>query len=316
MVRRERSLERNLSRRAVVGGLAAGLVGGASQPVFAQAAPHRVKFGDAEVIVISDGELSLSASYALPTTAPAEVTALLSGRAVRTDAIQAAVNVVVVRMPGALIVIDSGGTSDFMPTLGSFADRLEAAGIKAADVTHVIFTHAHADHLWGVIDPLDDDTRFPNARHFISAVERDYWLKPGLENEVPDAVKGTTIGTQRRMKMLAKRFEVTTADAEIAPGITPIETAGHTPGHLSMHLQFGGTSLIVGGDAIGHAIVSFERPSWQWGPDVDPAKGVSARLRLLDQLATDRSMLLGYHLPWPGIGRVERKDGAFRFVAA
>ena len=83
-----------------------------------------------------------------------------------------------------------------------------------------------------------------------------------------------------------------------------------------MHLQFGGTSLIVGGDAIGHAIVSFERPSWQWGPDVDPSKGVSARLRLLDQLATERSLLLGYHLPWPGIGRVERKDGAFRFVTA
>ncbi len=316
MVGRELSIERKLSRRTLVGELAAGLLGGASRSVFAQAAPHRVKFGDAEVIVISDGVMSLPTLYALPTTAPADVTALLSGRAAGTDAFQAAVNVVVVRTPGALVVVDSGGTSDFMPTLGSFADRLEAAGIKAADVTHVIFTHAHADHLWGVIDPLDDDTRFANARHFISAAERDYWLKPGLENEVPDAVKGMTIGTQRRMKMLAKRFAVTKAGAEIAPGITPIETAGHTPGHLSMHLQFGGTSLIVGGDAIGHAIVSFERPSWQWGPDVDPSKGVSARLRLLDQLATERSLLLGYHLPWPGIGRVERKDGAFRFVTA
>ena len=123
MVRRERSLERNLSRRAVVGGLATGLISGAPRLVFAQAAPYTTKFGDAEVIVISDGVMTLPTSYALPTTASADVSVLLSRHAAATGAFQAAVNVVVVRMPGALIVIDSGGTSDFMPTLGSFADR-------------------------------------------------------------------------------------------------------------------------------------------------------------------------------------------------
>ncbi len=306
-----------LSRRAVVGGLAAMSASvGAASPVQAQATPHSVKLGDVEVIVISDGSMSFPTTFALPKTAASDVSTLFAGRATDMAALSVGVNVAVLRMPGALVVIDSGGTSDFMPTLGGFADRLEQAGIMATAVTHVVFTHAHADHLWGVIDPLDDDTRFPNARHFMSAAERDYWLKPGLENNVPDAVKGATIGTQRRVKMLAKRLEAAAPGREVAPGLVAIDTAGHTPGHLSLQLTAGGTSLIVGGDALGNAVVSFERPAWHWGPDVDPPKGATTRKRLLDQLATDRTLLLGYHLPWPGFGRVERHAGAFRCIAA
>jgi glyoxylase-like metal-dependent hydrolase (beta-lactamase superfamily II) len=318
MARRDRQMtEVALSRRTLVGGLAATAAGIVAAPtVRAQTVPHKVKLGDVEIIVISDGSMSLPTSFALPKTVASDVSTLYAGRVVDTAAFNVTVNVAVLRMPGALVVIDSGGTSDFMPTLGSFPDRLEQAGIKAADVTHVVFTHAHADHLWGVIDPLDDDTRFPNARHYMSMVERDYWLKPGLENDVPDAVKGMTIGTQRRVKMLAKRLDAASTGQEIAPGLVALDTAGHTPGHLSLHLTAGGTSLIIGGDALGNAVVSFERPGWHWGPDVDPAKGAATRLRLLDQLATDRTLLLGYHLPWPGFGRVERHAGAFRYIAA
>lgn len=318
MVSRDRlALELALSRRALIGGLAATAAGcGVASPVRAQSAAHTFKLGDVEVIVISDGSMTLPTSFALPKTAPAHVATLLAGRANDTTAFQAAVNVVVLRMPGTLVVIDSGGTADFMPTLGRFADGLERAGIKAEDVTHVVFTHAHADHLWGVIDPLDDDTRFPNARHFMSTAERDYWLKPGLESEVPEAVKGVTIGSQRRVKMLAKRIEAAAPGREIVRGLVPIDTAGHTPGHLALHLTAGGTSLVICGDALGNAIVSFERPTWPWGADVDPTGGVATRLRLLDQLATERTLLLGYHLPWPGLGRVERKDSAFRYLPA
>ncbi len=293
-----------------------GLIAGFGRSALAQAAPHAFKLGEAEVVVISDGHMSLPLSFALPATDATEISQLLAAGGTPPATFKAEVNVVVVKAPGALVVIDCGGTSDFMPTLGAFPERLERAGIKADDVTHVIFTHAHADHLWGVIDPLDDDTRFTKARHVMTSVERDYWLQPDLVDKVPDVLKGMAVGTARRLKALEKRIEAVRPDTEITSGVALIATPGHTPGHVSVHLRFGGASMIVGGDALGNAIVSFQRPEWAWGADVDRDQGARTRRKLLDQLATEQTWLLGYHLPWPGIGHVERRDTAYRFVQA
>jgi glyoxylase-like metal-dependent hydrolase (beta-lactamase superfamily II) len=94
-----------------------------------------------------------------------------------------------------------------------------------------------------------------------------------------------------------------------------IETPGHTPGHISLELA-GGDGLIIGGDALTHPIISFQPPSWRVPADHDVDRGISTRLRLLDRLATDKLRLVCAHLPFPGTGFVERRDGAYRFVPA
>ena len=311
-------LDATISRRAALAlacGSAASIVTGASHSVRAQAVPHKFKLGTAEITIISDGSMSLPLSFVLPKSEPALVAQLLANRAQVPDAYAAQLNVTLIRTANALIAVDCGGGKDFMPTMGKSTDGLEQAGFRPADVTHVIFTHAHPDHFWGLIDPLDDDSRFPNARHIMTVVERDHWLKPGIEDTVPEAMRGITLGTSRRMKAIAKRIDAAKARAEIIPGVTLLDTAGHTPGHTSVLLNFDGQSLLIGGDALSHSVVSFERPNWVWGADLDPQAAIATRRRLLDQLATDRIPLLGYHLPWPGLGRVERKDGGYLFSA-
>ena len=94
-----------------------------------------------------------------------------------------------------------------------------------------------------------------------------------------------------------------------------IATPGHTQGHISLELA-GGDGLVISGDALTNAIISFQHPSWRVPVDHDPDRGISTRVRLLDQLATDKLRLVGAHLPFPGTGFVERKDGAYRFVPA
>ena len=64
-----------------------------------------------------------------------------------------------------------------------------------------------------------------------------------------------------------------------------------------------------------HLVISFQHPAWRVAVDHEADRAVSTRLRLLDRLATDKVRLLGAHLPFPGTGFVERKDGAYRFVA-
>jgi len=305
-----------LTRRAFNGGLAgiAGMLplGGVPRRAWAT---HGFSVGHLSVTVISDGTLSLPLSFILPQADRKDVESLLGTGAALEAALKSEVNVALVKAGDATVLIDTGAGPDFMSGLGKHADALEAAGIAADSVTHVIFTHAHADHLWGVIDPLDGGTRFPKARHLMTAVERDFWTAPDAETRVPEAMKGMAIGTARRLKTLADRIETIEPGTELVSGLALVDTAGHTPGHVSVRLQSGGSTLLIGGDVLTHRIVSFERPEWRWGADMDPDKAISARRRTLDMLASERMPLLGYHLPWPGLGRVERQGAGYRFVA-
>lgn len=285
-------------------------------PAWAQAQPSRIPFGEFELLVVSDGTMDLPTSMVLPGHEPGEIQSALGLPAAAPAAIKVQLNVTLVRRPGVAILVDTGGGTDFLPGLGAAPDALEAAGINPDEITHVLFTHAHPDHLWGVIDPLDGGSRFQNARLLMSAAERDYWLRPGIETEVPEALRGMTAGTARRLAKLADRIDIVAAGTEISPGCEIVATPGHTPGHISLALHANADTLVVGGDALTHPVVSFQFPDWRWGTDVDAALAVATRRRLLDRLATERTRLLGYHLPWPGLGAVERTGAAFLFVLA
>lgn len=304
---------REASRRDFLAGAAAlACCAAAPRSALAQSAPHTFKVGAIEITVISDGLMSLPLSFVLPRMDEGVVSHLLASRG-QPAGVTAQVNVLVMKMGDRLVLVDTGGTKDFMPTIGSFAARFEAAGFKAEDVTDVVLTHAHPDHLWGAIDDLDE-SRFSKARIHMSAVERDFWLKDGLAESMPEGLKGMAAGTQRRLKIIESQIAAARPGTEILPGISLVDTAGHTPGHSSVLMNSGGQSLLVGGDALSSPVISFEKPDWPWGADFDADKGIATRKSLLDRLATDRTALFGYHLPWPGLGRVERKDNAYRLV--
>ena len=258
--------------------------------------------------------MGLPLSFLLPGNERAEVEALFKSQGQALGEFINPVNITLVRIGAELILIDTGGGPDFMPTLGRLSDNLEAAGIKPEAITTVVFTHAHPDHMWGVIDPLDGGSLFVKARHIMSAVERDFWMKPGVEVGMPEGLQGLALGSQRRLTTIASRIETAKPGAEITSGVTLIDTAGHTPGHVSVLVRSGTQQLLIGGDALSHPLLSFARPEWSWGPDLDREKATATRKRTLDMLVTDKVALLGYHLPWPGLGSVERRDGAYRFV--
>lgn len=286
----------------------------AAHPARGQAAPFRFKAGEAGITVLSDGGLELPPSFVLPGREQAEIDAVYRAAGESFSGFRSEVNVSLVRTGDALVLIDTGAGRDFMPGLGKLAERLDAAGVKPDDITHVIFTHAHADHLWGVIDPLGGDTLFEKAVHLMTAPERDFWLAEGVESRVPAVMQGMAAGTHRRLRSLAARIETLRPGAEVVPGLAIIDTSGHTPGHVSVMVGTGTDGVLISGDALTQAVISFSRPDWRWGADLDGEKAAATRRRLLDQLATDRLRLLGYHLPWPGLGRVERNEATFRFA--
>lgn len=317
---------RRLNRRTVLAGAAAAigcgkfcLTGTASaQPAPSSVAGlHSFHVGEAQVTVLTDGAMTAPLGVVLADRQKTEVAAALQGAGRQIpdgDTFSLAVNVALVRLGAELILIDSGGGPDFAPVRGKLPDNLAKAGIKPEAITKIVFTHAHADHFWGVIDPLDGGSLFTKARLFMAGMERDYWLKPGIETSVPEIFRGNAIGTHRRLKELADRIETFKPGAEIVPGLAAIDTAGHTPGHVGLVVTSKSQSLVIGGDALTEPVISFARPGWRWGPDWDQDMAVATRKRVLDMLASEKLPLLGYHLPWPGLGRVERTAQAYRFV--
>ena len=311
--------EPGLPRRGVLAGLSAAvLLPLTRSSLRAQTAPppHRLMIGTAEVTVLSDGAFSLPLGIMLPDRDPQAIEAVFRKQGLAFTGLHSEVNVALVRIGADLILIDTGGGADFVAGLGKLPDHLEAAGIKPESITKVIFTHAHGDHLWGVIDPLDGGTLFPKAEHMMAAVEFDFWMASDVANQVRDNFRVMAAGTNRRLKTLAARMRKIRPGEEIVPGVQIVGSEGHTPGHVSVLVKSGTEQLLIGGDALTQHVISFAEPDWRWGPDMDAAKAAATRRHLLDRLATDRVRLLGYHLPWPGIGHVERNGTAYRFVAA
>jgi glyoxylase-like metal-dependent hydrolase (beta-lactamase superfamily II) len=295
------------SRRALLKASAFGAAAlgcGLPSPAFAR--QQRFTVGDIKVTVVSDGALSLPIDFVLPQTPRDETNALFRANGLDPERLQSQVNVVVVETPADLILIDAGAGTDFMQGLGQFPDALQAAGYDANKVTKVVFTHLHADHLWGAIDDFESP-RFASADHVVTATELDFWRATDVTRKVPEAFVPM-------LKFIDAQVKTAKPGDTVAPGLTLIDTAGHTPGHVSVLIESGRERLLVGGDLANQSLVSFARPDWRWGSDMDAARAAASRRRLMDMLSSERIPLVGTHLPWPGLGRVDKDGSAYRFV--
>jgi glyoxylase-like metal-dependent hydrolase (beta-lactamase superfamily II) len=301
----------NLTRRTL---LAATAVTAAAQALPALAAtPHTFKHGAFDVTVMSDGHLVLPTRFLAPDATPEQRAALLKAAGQTGDTYQSPTNITLIRSGSELILVDAGSGDRFMPTAGKLWDNLVAAGIDRAKITKVIFTHGHPDHLWGTLDELDD-LMIPDATYYVGDAEWNFWQGDNAVRGLPAERAGFVTGARRNYAAIKERVRTFKAGEDIVNGIQAIATPGHTQGHIALALS-GGDGLIVGGDVLTHPLISFRHPEWKPVADHVPDQAVATRKMLLDRLATDRSKLIGFHLPYPGVGQVERKDGAYRFVA-
>jgi glyoxylase-like metal-dependent hydrolase (beta-lactamase superfamily II) len=304
-----------VSRRQVLAGLAGlGAAGALPRHAWAQAAPHTFAQGDFEITVVSDGHLVLPSNILGPDAPPEERQALLEALGV-SDTFEAPTNAPLIRAGSDLILVDNGSGGEFQPeTSGKLADNLIAAGIDPGSITKVVFTHAHPDHIWATVS--EGELRYPNAAYYVAAAEWDFWTNPDLKSQMPQEMHGFIDGAVKHLTAVQDRVTMVKAGDNIVTGIGVLETAGHTPGHISLEVA-GGEGLIITGDALpGPAGVYFPHPDWTLGFDLDPAMAVTKRTAMLDRAATDKMKMLGYHWTYPGVGFAERDGTAYRFVPA
>jgi glyoxylase-like metal-dependent hydrolase (beta-lactamase superfamily II) len=245
-----------------------------------------ISLHDAQFVVPNDGK---TFGVGVDTAAMSD---LLRAAGAPTDRITLSVNALLVRTGHRVLLIDTG----LGPKLhGGLLGSLQEAGVKPAAVTDVLITHAHGDHLGGLLD-TDGHLAFPKATIRMSSAE---WA--GLQSN----------GPQDLAKAIASRVHTFEPGAQIAPGVTAIALKGHTPGHVGYEIVSGNERLLDIGDLAHSSIVSLAKPQWDVEFDADSALAKTTRVTTLKQLVSNQELVFAPHFPFPGVGHIEAAGDGF-----
>lgn len=321
----------SLTRRRALASAAAllsapAIAGGVAAPAHAAAAPlgastpkhYRFQFGDFEVTNILDAGAMIDGPWPIvgEDQPQAEVERLMRDNLLPESRFQPGFTPTLVNTGRELILFDTGnGANGFVPRPdgGWLAQMLGPAGFAPEQIDVVVLTHGHPDHIGGLMEqgkPL-----FPNARYVMGDVEHNFWSAedrlsaPTESNEYKSAVL-----FRANVAPLAERTSFIGPDGEVAPGIRAIEAYGHTPGHLAFHIESQGRRLLLWGDCAHHEVASLARPDWYAFFDMDKEQGAATRRRIYGMVAADRIPVAGYHMSFPSLGFVERKDAGYRWL--
>jgi len=280
---------------------------------------YALRVGEMDVLVVSDGVLSLPGAMLAHNADPAVRAAWLNDMFLPPDVLEWALNVVVVRSGGRTILIDAGLGVDpnlNLPRAGRLALRLEAAGIDLSSVTDVVLTHLHMDHIGGLLADGVRGRLRPDLRVHLAAAEAEFWASPDFSRVsmppgFPDALRRTAKRFLNEYRSQMRTFET---EYEVAPGVVVRRTGGHTPGHSVVRLASGGDRLTFAGDAV--FAVGFDHPEWYNGFEHDPEEAARVRVRLLRELAATGESLVATHLSFPSVCHVAVAGDVFRCVPA
>jgi len=261
----------------------------------------RFKIGSLEAISLRDGGFSVPNDNKVLGVGrtPEEVAAVLTGAGAPGDSISLSLQPLLVRTGGRVVLIDTGIGSGMGEAGGKLQASLATAGVAPADITEILISHSHGDHVGGLVGS-DGKLLFPNAVIRIEANEWDFMRANPELKSVSDAI--------------LPKVQVFRYGSEVAPGITAVEIAGHTPGHSGFEIVSGADRLLYIGDAMHSSIISVQKPDWQIQFDNDAPVATASRIALDERAAAEGLRLYGYHFAYPGVGRIEKTGDTYRWV--
>lgn len=317
----------SLSRRALFGTAAAGALAAPfvmTSSAFAQSEPKAdsmkspagrtssFKIGTFGVTVISDGiRVAEKPQETFGTNqSPEAVADLLKANFLPTDKFVNGFSPTLIDTGSDLVLFDTGmGEGGREAGAGQLLQGITAAGYTPDQVSVVVLTHMHGDHINGVMEA--GAPAFKNARYVAGQVEYDFWKD---EARVGTPAENGHKGVLKNVVPLAEKMTFIGDGGEVVPGITGMAAFGHSPGHMVFKVESEGKGLVLTADTANHFVLSLQRPDWEVRFDMDKAKAAAARKTVFDMIATDRLPFVGYHMPFPAVGFIEKHEQGYRFV--
>jgi glyoxylase-like metal-dependent hydrolase (beta-lactamase superfamily II) len=312
-------------RNVLAGALAASAAAAApfTVPVLAAAPPagkqapgfYRYKVGQLECISINDGARTFPMPEGFVRNVPREQ-ALAAAEAayMPKGMVTVPFNPQVINTGSKLVLIDTG----FGPTpnapVGLLVANMAAAGIDPKAVDIVVVSHLHPDHTNGIKN-AEGGLLFPNAEIKVPAVDWAFWMSDDNMAKAPnDMMKNYFANTRKVYAGLGEKVTKYEWGSEVAPGITALDAAGHTPGHTAFAVASGNARVLVQSDVTNIPELFLRNPDWHVAFDIDPQKAVQTRRKFYDMAAAEKALIVGFHFTFPSMGYVEKADAGYRLV--
>jgi glyoxylase-like metal-dependent hydrolase (beta-lactamase superfamily II) len=273
---------------------------------------HRV--GDIVVTAISDGFLDGSIDV-LRNIEPDEARRILAENF--RPARRTAVNGFLIYSAGRLALMETGSGNYLLPTAGKLLENVKAAGVDPADIETVLLTHMHPDHSAGLTDMTTGKRNYPNAELVMHENEPKHWFDDARMSKGTEREKKLYFQAGReQVEPYRSRWRLFNKEGEVFPGVTAIPRTGHTPGHTTFMISSGKEQLLIWGDTVHVPEIQTARPEVCMEFDTDKDAAAASRRKVFDMVATDRLMVTGMHMHFPGFSHLVRSGTGYRLIPA
>ncbi|MFT7220956.1 MAG: glyoxylase-like metal-dependent hydrolase (beta-lactamase superfamily II) [Candidatus Azotimanducaceae bacterium] len=224
------------------------------------------------------------------------------------------IHALVLETPSAKMIVDTCIGNDKQRSVPAwtnlqlpFLKDLETAGYDRHDIDTVMCTHLHVDHVgWNTM--LVDDKwipTFPNARYLLAKQEYDYWDKKS-----GDELNSGVMEDSVRPVVDAGLVDLVDVNHRICDEIYLEPTLGHTPGHVSIHIESEGREALITGDSIHHPC-QIEHLDWASSADYDQQASTTTRQNLMTKYADSDTLIIGTHFATPTAGYLKTRGNGY-----
>lgn len=262
--------------------------------------------GDIDCTILLDGESSISLERFLrgfPDASEEAYRQAFNTIGQTLEQATSSFNILVLKRADEIILIDTGEAG--RPYGGLLLESMASAGLSPADITLVILTHSHGDHILGLMDE-DNQPVFSNARYVMSQEELYFW-QSRIESKVREQAPILEM-------MQIQGLDLIAMDAQIIDGITALPLIGHTPGQIGLLIESQGEKILHLADLL-HVPIQFEHPEWSAKFDEDTTLSVPTRQNMLTYASQENLLTLFYHLDFPSLGYVKKAEKGFTWEA-
>lgn len=290
----------------------------AAAPIVGKQAPgfYRYKLGDYELTQVTDGAATFNMPDGFVANVPKDKALAEAARNFLAPAGQIRVpfSPVVINTGSKLVLIDTGYGPNIGPVVGHLPANLAAAGITPEMIDTVVISHIHPDHTNGLKNK-DGSLAFPKAEIMMPEVDWAFWMSEENAAKATNPVdKGYFANAQKTLTDLKGKVTPYAWGKEVAPGITALNTAGHTPGHTSFAVASGKSSMFIQCDVTNIPAFFLSHPDWHVIYDHDPEMAEKTRRKFYDMASSEKALIAGYHFPFPCLGHVEKAGKRYRLV--
>lgn len=293
-----------------------GIVPAGSSILSSNSAAYRFRIGDWEAIAFAAGIWDVPSPHPMfaPQATAEQFRESMANECLPDDKVRLYFNMLLLKTGKDIILVDTG----FGPTGKEpfhLLNNLAAAGVRPDQVTKVFLTHAHGDHMGGLLD-AQGKLSFPNAEHLCAREERAFWTSatPDFSQSALDEKSRDGMISAARHIFDQVPFTLIKEDTLLPEGVKSILAPGHTPGHITLRFESKGEMLYHLVDIAHHFALMLPHPDWTVAFDTRAPQAADTRRKVLARLSGEKIAVFGYHMPFPGLGRIMAAGEGYRWV--